>query len=390
MNSRLLRRRLEKTLRRVAQIRFTGSLKRLKEASNGKSHVITDFMRGRNFVTLENLLYLIRRYHIPLDSILFGVEPSSMEVSRIKRTAPGWLSNRRKREYVRREMLKALESAKSVSPAALADRLGYANCASLRQVDPKLYRRIQSRHNSQSKREPRKGPLEIEAVLKENRGRKNPLSLRKLGLKHRLPEPRALRHRFPELCKGIDRKRQQLFESEHKRIAEGMKRALKMFPPMTLPQVGRLLGVTAAKLRFHTHLYRRLVQRFQRHRNNLIAEQRVLLTEMLGEYPPPNLSEARKRLGITQSPMINHHGLARQLVRRRKKYLVKQKKEHEKNLFKHIFESVRTLVAEGRSVTVSSVCPRDEEARNRLDRFACGTYGRAGSQAVASTSRRPI
>jgi ribosomal 50S subunit-associated protein YjgA (DUF615 family) len=362
VNSRLLRRRLEKTLRRVAQIRFTGSLERLKEASNGKSHVITDFMRGKNFVTLENLLYLIRRYQIPLDSLLFGVEPSSLEVRRIKRTAPGWFSNRRKREYVRREMLKALESAKSVSPAALADRLGYANCASLRQVDPKLYRRIQDNYNSKSSRTPRRGALEIKAVLQENRQRENPFSLWKLVLKYRLPQPKALRREFPDLCKAIDRKRQQSIESEHKRIAEGMKRALKTVPPLTLPEVSRLLGVSVAKLRFHTHLYVRLVQRFQRYRDKLIAEQRVALAKMLKEYPPSTLSEARRRLGITQSPMINHPGLARQLVRRRKAYLLKQKKEHEKRLFNNIVESVRTLVAEERSITVSSVA---EETKKR-------------------------
>lgn len=288
-----------------------------------------------------------------------------MDISRISGSAPGWNLTRVNRKLIRAAMQEALKSETAVSAGALAAQLGCANSVTLKRADAKLYSRIVLRYRSEWRnRPPRRKASNAEAVLRANLRLANPVALRPLAFRHELPSPTTLRRRFPTLCNALDQKRRRVANSEREKAAEGLKRALSVYPPITLSEVGRRVGVSVEKLQRHNkELFDKLTRRYQRYRKDQIRKQRVELTSMCKEYPPPSLCNVSGRLGVDPRALRKNHAEAvKQLERRRQRFLDENKRQGEEMLFKNIVESVRVLFADDRRITVSSVA---EESKKR-------------------------
>lgn len=282
------------------------------------------------FRTGINLLDLLTK-----EDSLDSFNPLSISTLLSKRLSP-----RLKRATVVKELLAAVEENPPPSFKEVVERLGYKSAQSLRNINAQLCDQIKANFyqytQGKLKRKFNTARIQddvvinsaLESALNEN----SPPSLEAIARQLGYRSAMSLRTHAPILSIALAEKRRELQSHRRAQSEIELEQALSSEPPISLNAIAKKLGykTDATLYDMHPELCRKIRNRYAKYtQTQFMLRVKHELESILVESLPPLLTDARRRIGVSDGFLRTHFPIERQLISTRS--IERRKNQSERN-----------------------------------------------------------
>lgn len=336
-----------------------GNGKKFAHMIGVRPETVYTWLRKWGVPQMDMLLKICSKFGLTLTGFLTGQSVSDWHPSADRAQTRLPLVESLAPPYKKADVVAFLKAALEEYPAPslpdLAARLGYKSADPLRNASPELSRSITARRRALSPRKGRPGYFvrdaqTVRSALEAALEMECPPSVDEMGLALKYKCVKALRKRFPDLCRRISVKRA---DSRRKSIRDGRKileGALEEMPPPSLREVARRLGANNANV-----VYRRfpdlsppIVARHDAWKKSSIEHVRQKLNAVLEEETPRPMNEVARDFDLKEGTLRKRYKeLCRQISARYAAYSQRTSEERKRLVIKAVREVAVKLIERG-------------------------------------------
>jgi AraC-like DNA-binding protein len=309
----------KRSIGRCAENFFDGNLSSfVRFFGLGKSVANSLWNSKRRVAPLELLLRIGFRTGINLldlltkEDSLDSFNPLSTSTLASKRLSP-----RLKGENVLRALRAAVEEPPPPSLNEVAERLGYKSAQPLRNINAQLCDQIKANFhqhacgkvsrifNTARIQEDDVINSALESALNEN----SPPSLEQIARQLGYRSSLSIQTRVPLLCKALVEKRRALQVLRRSQSEAELEQALSSDPPISVNAIATKLGykTDATLYAMHPELCRKIRSRYSKYiQTQFMLRVKHELESILVESPPPTLTAALTRIGVSDGFLRTH------------------------------------------------------------------------------------
>jgi DNA-binding MarR family transcriptional regulator len=250
------------------------------------------------------------------------------------------LSPRLKRATVLKELRAAIEENPPPSFKEVVERLGYKSAQSLRSINAQLCDQIKANFHQHTqgklKRKFNTARIQndevINSALESALNESSPPSLEEIARQLGYRSAMSLRARAPRLYKALVEKKRDLQSRRRAQSEIELEQALSSDPPISLNAVAKKLGYKTDGTLYdmHPELCRKIRNRYAKYtKTQFMLGVKLELESILVESPPPLLTDACGRIGVSDGFLRTNFPIERRLISARS--LERRRNQSERN-----------------------------------------------------------